>query len=163
LPLVTCGACFLPFTRAGWTVTVTEQVPIFFFVETLEPDFAQILEDFDAVATETFTVAFLGTVIESIFATDFAEYFLFFFTFADFTVATLSATLAVEVDALGVVFVCAVAAGVSDELEDDVELVPKLVVAVTAKLYAVPLLNPFTVHEVVELEQVNPPGVDVVV
>ena len=127
------------------------------------PDFTQIFDDLDAAATDTFTVAFLGTVIESIFATDFAEYFLFFFTFADLTVAILSATLAVEVDALGVVFVCTVAVGVSDELEDDTELVPKLVVAVTAKLYAVPFVNPFTVHDVVELEQVNPPGVDVAV
>ena len=67
------------------------------------------------------------------------------------------------VDALGVVLVCGAARGVSDEVEDDVELVPKLVVAVTAKLYAVPLVKPVTVHEVVELEHVNPLGVDVAV
>ena len=168
---MTCGACFLPFTRAGWTVTVTEHVPVFFFVETLEPDFAQILEDFDAVATETFTVAFFGTEIESNVATDFAEYFLFFLTFTDLTVDTFAETLAAELSVAGAtelsvagaVLVCGAATGVTAELELDVELDPKLVAAVTVKLYAVPLVKPVTVHEVVELEHVNPLGVDVAV
>jgi hypothetical protein len=152
--------------RAGWTVTVTEQSPNFFLVATLVPDFEQVLAAFEALDTETFTVAFLGTDIESIFATDFAEYFLLRFTFADLTAGTFSETLAgvlvvpdVVVDCEGVEG----AAGVAAALEIDVELVPKLVVAVTAKLYEVPLVNPFTVHDVVELEQVNPPGVDVAV
>ena len=135
-------------------MTVTEHVPNFLLVETLVPDLAQIFEDFEEDETVTFTVAFLGTDIESIFATDFAEYFLFFFTLADLTAGVIAA---------GVVAAGESATGVAAALELDVELVPKLVVAVTAKLYAVPLLSPFIVHEVVELEQVNPPGVDVAV
>jgi hypothetical protein len=115
-------------------VTVTEQVPVCFFVETLRPDFAQILEDFDSVATETFTVAFLGTEIESNAATDFAEYFLFRFTFADLTVDTFAETLAAELSVAGAVFVCGVATGVIEELALDDVPVPKLVVAVTANV-----------------------------
>ena len=107
------------------------------------PDFEQVLAAFETLDTETFTVAFLGTDIESIFATDFAEYLLLRFTFADLTAGTFSETLAgvlvvpdVVVDCEGVEGAagCAAATGVAAALELDAELVPKLVVEVTEKL-----------------------------
>jgi hypothetical protein len=104
------------------------------------PDFTQIFDDLDAAATDTFTVAFLGTEIESSLATDFAEYFLFRFTFTDLTAGVVTAgvvtagVVTAGVVTAGVVTAGVTATGVTAALELDAELVPKLVVAVTAKL-----------------------------
>ena len=54
-------------------------------------------------------------------------------------------------------------AGVTAVEGEDALLVPRLLVAVTVKVYAVPLASPVTVHDVVVDVQVSPSGEDVTV
>jgi hypothetical protein len=68
------------------------------------------------------------------------------------------ATLAVTaVGAPGIV------AGVTALLLADADPVPKALVAVTEKVYEVPLVSPVTMQAVAAVVQVRPPGLDVTV
>ena len=62
------------------------------------------------------------------------------------------AVAATPVGAPGVVY------GVTADDADDAGPVPTLLVAVTVKVYDVPLVSPVTVHDVPLVEQVCPPG-----
>jgi hypothetical protein len=54
-------------------------------------------------------------------------------------------------------------AGVAAAEGVEAALVPAALVAVTVNVYGVPLVNPVTVHELVSVVQVKPPGLEVAV
>jgi hypothetical protein len=75
---------------------------------------------------------------------------------------TTNAPLAPEV-AVTLVGAPGTAAGVADAEGAEAAPLPAPFVAVTVKVYLMPLVRPLTVHDVVELVQVLPPGLDVTV